>query len=301
MLFAAAQEINPDPWRFQLHLEVWVLMAFLIGAYVYMVRVLGPRVVPNGEAVTKGQRRAFIAMIVLLWLSSDWPMHDIAEEYLYSMHMLQHMSLSYFVPPLALMATPEWFFRLLIGEGKALRVARFLSKPVTAAVLYNAVVMGSHTPALVNRSAEGGPLHYSVHVVLVFSSLLLWMPICSPRKDWRISYGAQMVYIFAMSVLPTIPAGWLTFAEGSVYDHYDHVVRVGGISVLSDQQAAGAIMKLGGSVFMWIVMIFLFFSRFMKGFNEAQTNSYAPKDNTLTFEQVTEEFEKTPPVEEPQR
>jgi putative membrane protein len=110
-----------------------------------------------------------------------------------------------------------------------------------------------------------------------------------------------MVYVFAMSVLPTIPAGWLTFAEGSVYDHYDHVVRVGGISVLSDQQAAGAIMKLGGSVFMWIVMIYLFFSRFTKGFHEAQTNSYKAQDDTLTFEQVTEQFEKTPPVEEPQR
>lgn len=301
MFLAAAQEVNTDPWRFQLHLEVWILVAFLIGAYVYMTRVLGPRVVTDGESVTKGQRRAFVAMIILLWLSSDWPMHDIAEEYLYSMHMLQHMSLSYFVPPLALMATPEWFFRLLIGDGKVLRTARFLSKPVTAAVVYNAVVMGSHTPALVNRSAEGGPLHYSIHVVLVFSSLLLWMPIVSPRKDWRISYGAQMVYVFAMSILPTIPAGWLTFAEGSVYDHYDHAVRVGGISVLSDQQAAGAIMKLGGSVFMWFVMIFLFFNRFTKGFHEAQTNSYAPKDDTLTFEQVTEQFEKTPPVEEPQR
>ncbi len=301
MFLAAAQEINTDPWRFQLHIEVWLLMAFLIGAYVYMTRVLGPRVITDGEIVTKGQRRAFIIMIVLLWLSTDWPMHDIAEEYLYSMHMLQHMSLSYFVPPLALIATPEWFFRLLIGDGKVMRTARFLSKPVTAAVIYNAVVMGSHTPALVNRSADGGPLHYSIHVVLVFSSLLLWMPLCSPRKDWRISYGAQMVYVFAMSILPTIPAGWLTFAEGSVYNHYDHIVRVGGISVLSDQQAAGAIMKLGGSVFMWFVMIFLFFNRFTKGFHEAQTNSYAPKDDTLTFEQVTEEFEKTPPVEEPQR
>lgn len=301
MFSAAAQTVNTDPWRFQSHLEVWLLIAFLIGAYVYAIRVVGPRVVTEGEIATKGQRTAFVVMIVLLWLSSDWPMHDLAEEYLYSMHMLQHMSLSYFVPPLALLATPEWFFRLLIGEGRVERVARFLSRPVTAAVVYNAVVMGSHTPALVNRSADGGPLHYSIHVVLVFSSLMLWMPLCSPRKDWRIGYGAQMVYVFAMSILPTIPAGWLTFAEGSVYDHYDHAVRVGGISVLSDQQAAGAIMKLGGSVFMWGVMIFLFFRRFIRGFHEEQTNSYAPKDDTLTFEDVTSAFEKTPPVEEPQR
>jgi putative membrane protein len=301
MFIAAAQTINTDPWRFQLHLEIWLLVGFLVGAYLYMVRVVGPRVVTDGPITTKGQRRAFVIMIVLLWLSSDWPIHDLAEEYLYSVHMLQHMILSYFVPPLALLATPEWFFRLLIGEGRVKSVARFLSRPVTAAVVYNAVVMVTHIPALVNRSAQGGPLHYSLHVMLVFSALMLWMPLCSPRKDWRISYGGQMVYVFAMSILPTIPAGWLTFAESSVYNHYDHIVRVGGVSVISDQQAAGAIMKLGGSVFMWCVLIFLYFRRFSRGFLEQQHDSYVAKDDTLTFEEVADAFEKNPPVEEPQR
>ena len=35
-------EIFVDPWRYQLHLEVWLLTAFLIGSYIYVVRVLGP-------------------------------------------------------------------------------------------------------------------------------------------------------------------------------------------------------------------------------------------------------------------
>jgi hypothetical protein len=52
---------------------------------------------------------------------------------------------------------------------------------------------------------------------------------------------------------------------------------------------------------MWIVMIFLFFNRFTKGFHQAQTDSYKAKDDTLTFEQVQEKFEQSPPVEEPQR
>ena len=32
-----------DPWRFQANPEVYLLVAFLIGAYVYSVRVIGPR------------------------------------------------------------------------------------------------------------------------------------------------------------------------------------------------------------------------------------------------------------------
>ena len=38
-----------DPWRCQWHPEVWVLVAFLTGAYVYMVRVIGPKAVAPGQ------------------------------------------------------------------------------------------------------------------------------------------------------------------------------------------------------------------------------------------------------------
>ena len=299
--------LYPDPWRFQAHLEVWLLVAFLVGAWIYAVRVIGPKVAPDGRVTTPVQRRAFVAMIILLWIFSDWPIHDLAEEYLYSMHMLQHMVLSMFVPPLALIAIPEWLMRLILGQGRTRSAVGFLSKPVVAALVYNLVLLATHIPALVNRSAEGGPLHYSIHVVLVSSALLLWMPVCGPIPEWRMSDGGKMIYLFAMSVAPTVPAGWLTFAEGSVYDHYETPVRVWGMSVTSDQQAAGAIMKLGGSVFMWAVIIFYFFKRFMAGFTEQQSyvrtpkpanSEMLPENETLTYDQVTRAFESTRPAPE---
>ena len=61
-----------------------------------------------------------------------------------------------------------------------------------------------------------------------------------------------------------MPAGWLTFAEGVVYKHYDQPVRVWGISATDDQQLAGAIMKIGGSIFLWSIVIFFFFKRFSR-------------------------------------
>ena len=39
-----------DPWRFQANPEVYVLVVFLIGAYVYSMRVIGPRAVAIGRA-----------------------------------------------------------------------------------------------------------------------------------------------------------------------------------------------------------------------------------------------------------
>lgn len=297
-MFAEAANPLLDPWRFQAHPELWLLIAFLVGAYVYSVRVIGPQAVSEGPVVTRRNITAFVAAMTVLWLASDWPMHDLAEEYLYSMHMLQHMALSYFVPPLALLALPEWMFRALVGESRAYRVVRWFSKPVIAGVLFNVVVMTTHIPGLVNRSASSSPLHYSLHVLVVTSALLMWIPICGPAAEFRIGYGGKMIYLFLMSIVPTVPAGWLTFAEGTVYKHYDTPVRVWGLSVATDQQLAGAIMKIGGSIFLWSIVIFMFFKRFAGNFNAEQ--NYV-RDTTLTFEEVERVFENTPPAPEPQR
>ena len=295
-----AEAANPllDPWRFQAHPEVWLLVAFLVGAYVYSVKVIGPQAVTSGPVVTRRNVGAFAAAMVILFLASDWPLHDLAEEYLYSMHMFQHMALSYFVPPLALLATPDWLFRALVGQGRAYRVVSWFAKPVIAGVLFNVVVMVTHIPAMVNRSASNSPLHYSLHVLVVTTALLMWMPVCGPAQELRIGYGGRMIYLFLMSVVPTVPAGWLTFAEGTVYKHYDIPIRVWGVSVETDQQLAGAIMKLGGGIFLWTIVIYMFFRRFARNFNEEQS---LVRDAPLTYEDVERAFETTPPAPEPQR
>ena len=296
-MLAEAANLDLQSWRFQFHPEVWLLVAFVIGSYTYAIRVIGRRIHPTGEVVSKKQLRAFVAAVLLLWVASDWPMHDIAEEYLYSVHMVQHMVLSYFVPPLVWLATPAWLFDVVVGGGRARPVVRFLSRPPIAGVLFNLVIMITHIPALVNRSVSNGPLHYFLHVLVVTSALLMWIPVLGPNKSWQIGYGGKMIYLFLMSVVPTVPAAWLTFAEGVVYKHYDIPIRVWGMSATVDQQVAGAVMKLGGGVFLWTVITYMFFKRFMARFSDEQ--SY--KQQTLTFEDVAEAFEKTPAATEPQR
>ena len=160
MLAPLAQaSVDADPWRFQWHPEVWVLVAFLTGAFLYAVKVIGPKAVPAGTpVVTRKNIYAFVGAMTMLWVASDWPMHDISEEYLYSGHMLQHMMLSYFLPPLALLATPPWLLRVLIGDRRLYSGLKFLTRPVVAGVLFNVVVMVTHVPLVVNASVENGPL-----------------------------------------------------------------------------------------------------------------------------------------------
>src|SRR4051794_23622077 len=138
--------------------------------------------------------------MVLLFAASTWPIHQMAEDYLYSAHMLQHMILSYFMPPLVLLATPEWLLRLLVGTGKTRRVVVFMTKPVVAAVVFNVVIMVTHIPPVVNASVQSAPLHYSLHLVLVLSALLMWMPVCGPFPELRLSVPAKPISLFLQSV-----------------------------------------------------------------------------------------------------
>ncbi len=267
-----------DPWRFQLNIEVYVLVAFLIGAYIYAVRVIGPHAVVQGQAVvTRRNIICFCGAMMLLFAASTWPIHQIGEEYLYSVHMLQHMMLSYLMPPLVLLATPEWLLRVLVGEGRLYRAVRFAARPVVAGISFNVIVMATHIPGVVNASTTNGPLHYGMHLLLVLSALLMWMPVVGPFRELQMGYGGKMIYLFLQSVVPTVPAGWLTFAEGAVYSHYgNQPVRVWGLSATNDQQLAGAIMKVAGGMYLWSILIFMFFRRFSHGWHDEDSYRRAP-------------------------
>ena len=262
-----------DPWRFQANVEVYLLVAFLIGAYVYMVRVIGPSAVTDGKpVVTRKNIICFIGAMMLLFAASTWPIHQIGEGYLYSVHMLQHMMLSYLMPPLVLLATPEWLLRVLVGQGRLYRAVCFAARPVVAGIAFNVIVMVTHIPGVVNASTTNGALHYALHLLVVLSAVLMWMPVVGPFKELHMGYAGKMIYLFLQSVVPTVPAAWLTFAEGAVYSHYgNQPVRVWGISVTNDQQLAGAIMKLAGGMYLWSIVIFMFFRRFARGWKEENT------------------------------
>jgi putative membrane protein len=145
---------------------------------------------------------------------------------------------------------------------------------VIAAIVFNAVVIVTHIPGVVTASVDNGPLHYTLHFAVVIASLLMWMPVVGPFPELQIGPLAKCVYLFVQSLVPTIPAAWLTFADGAVYKTYDIPIRVWGMSVQHDQQLAGAIMKTGGGIFLWTVIVFLFFKRFAGGYHAENDDSY---------------------------
>ena len=240
-LFAAV-----NIWRWHPHPEVWVLV---VGSdRAVRLRHPGDRADgrPDDEViVTKAQIRWFVAAMVTLEVAADWPMHDIGEKYLYSVHMVQHLLLSFVLPPMVLLATPTWLARLVIGNGRGYRVMRWTTRVVPATIFFNVVVVFSHWPAVVAlRSSTPG----STTGCTSWSSavaLNMWMGVCSPLPELRFTLLVQAGYLFLQSVVPTVPAGILVFSETVAYKSYNHAGRILGMTPIEDQQLAATIMKVG--------------------------------------------------------
>ena len=156
--------------------------------------------------------------MLMLWAASDWPIHDLGEQYLYSVHMLQHMMLSYFLPPLALLATPEWLLRTLIGNGRVYRVVRWLCRPVAAGVHLQHggdghAHAGGRQRVRRERSAAlrpARPRRDDVAVDVDARRAVRSRSSASVRPPRRSTCSSNRS-------CPTVPAGWLVFAEGVVY------------------------------------------------------------------------------------
>jgi putative membrane protein len=289
-----------DFWRWVPHPEVWVLVAGLVGCYVYAARVIGPKAVRPGQPVlTRLNKACFVAGIALLWLATDWPVHDVGEQYLFFVHMSQHLVLTLVVAPLMLLATPEWLARLVLGRGRVDRWVHKLARPVPAAVLFNGFVLFTHWQTVVNTASDNALFHYGVHTVAVTTALLFWMAVVGPLPELRIAMPAQMLYLFVASIIPTVPGAWLTFAEGAVYSAYDIPDRLWGISVTSDQQVAGLIMKLGGGTYLWALIATIFFL-WASRHDKADRQGITPTErDVLTWDQVERELAATPAPREP--
>lgn len=280
---------------YQAHPEVWVLVAGLVALGWFAVHVVGPKAVRDGSPIVRRRNVGwFAAGVLVLWAASDWPIHDIAEERLFSVHMAQHLLLSYVAAPLFLLATPTWLARLLVGRS---RIVALLARPVVAGVLFNAVVVFTHWQNVVNGSVANPAVHYGLHTLLVASSLLMWLPVCGPVPELRLSLPAQMIYLFLMSIVPTVPAAWLVFAEGAVYSAYDIPERLWGLSVTDDQQIAGVLMKLVAGFYLWGLIIVLFFKWAARNEKANKAGRTLTEREILTWDDVKDEL--VPPSSSP--
>jgi putative membrane protein len=252
----------PDPsigWH--PHYDVWALMGFLLVGYLVALRRWGPEHVSPGERpASRGQVWAFVLGVLTLLVAADWPIHDLAEERLLSVHMVQHLLMSLVAPPLLLAGIPGWLFRRLLRPQWLFAVVRQLARPIPALLLFNAFIAVSHWPVLLELALRSELVHFGMHTLLVGTALLMWMPVLSPVVEIpRLRYPGQMLYLFGQSIVPTVPASFLTFAGAPIYRFYAAAAPLIGVDPVIDQRIAGLTMKLVGGLILWGFIAVLFF------------------------------------------
>jgi putative membrane protein len=243
------------------HPDVWLLVGLFAAGYAIGIVRLGPRWAPSGlPVVTRFQITCWSMGVLAMWVASDYPIHDIAERYNFSVHMVQHLVFTMIVAPLLLLGMPAWLMRRVLAPRWLFDTVRTLSRFIPALLVFNVVLVFTHWPLIVNAALENGFVHFLIHALLLVSSLIVWMPIVSPLPEIpRLVPVLQMLYLFAWSVVPTVPASFLTFGASPLYKFYEHVPHLFGFSTLEDQQAAGLIMKIGAGLLLWMIIAVVFF------------------------------------------
>ena len=266
-----------------LHPDVLLLCLLLEGSYLYAVRRLRLRISDAGR-VKRSQVLAFSLGVLVLYLAAGSPLHDLADKYLISAHMLQHLLFALVAAPLLLAGTPAWLWQALLRQPGVMPVARVLTHPLVALAIFNLALLLLHLPSTVDLQLRQHAFHLFVHAVLLGSGLLMWWPILSPLPELpRLSYPLQMGYLFVQSLLPTVMASFITFSDRVVYPFYAEAPRIWGISLISDQQIAGLIMKLLGSFILWSFIAVAFF----KWYEREEAEARGPR-----WSEVEEELER---------
>jgi putative membrane protein len=275
-----------------LHADVWAIVGALAFAWAMAIRLEQRRRGERGDtepAVTSRQVVCFVSGLAAIFVASDWPVHDLAEGYFYSLHMVQHLLLSLVAAPLLLLGTPGWLMRRLL-PGRLLTVVKFVARPVPNLIQFNAVLVLSHWPLWVNATLRNHPLHFVAHAILLVSALLMWMVLVSPLEEVpRARPPMQMLYLFLQSILPTVPASFLTFGSKPLYSFYETVPRLYGWSALSDQQVAGLIMKLLGGFYLYAIIAVVFF----RWYADEERDDRRPRmPETLYWDEVERELKQ---------
>ena len=290
---------------FHLHPDVWLVVSALIISYWWAITRLGPRIVPAGEEIcSRGNVICYSVAVFTLWIFAEWPIHDLAEHYLFSMHMLQHLVFTTLSAPLMLLGLPPWLMRrLLVTPKRVYAVARQVTRPVVALVIFNGFLVLTHWPNVTNETTHNELFHFGVHFVMFGTALILWMPMINRLPELpRLSYPQRMLYLFLQSFVPTVPGAFLVFSSGVVYKAYVGRPELLGFSAISDQQTAGAIMKIGGGAILWGILVYTFFKwvgeEQRRDENERRTRRAAATEHlpdALTWDDVARELERVPP------
>jgi putative copper resistance protein D len=231
----------------------WPIDAF--AALVVLVYVWGVGRVRRGWP--PGRTIAFVGGVgcVLIAIQSGIGAYD---DRLLSDHMAQHLLLLELAPLLLLIGRPTTLMLRSAAPARrpalarAVRSLRPLTRPVWCLAFFWVVVLGTHLPWFYDRAVTHPMLHESEHVLYLVAGLVMWWPLHDedPLPSHRLDGFARLAYVVVAMVPMALIGAYLDRDPTLLYPVYADPAHALGISAVIDQQQAGAIMWVFGSVLM---------------------------------------------------
>ena len=245
----------PDLWTLAWHAwqPVWgldVVATFSAAAYL-----LGARQVARGWPAR--YTLSFLAGVgcVLVAVQSGIGTYD---DQLLSDHMIQHLILLELAPLLLLAGRPGMLLLRATAPPRRPRLARRLMKlrplthPLSCLAIFYVIVLGTHVPGFYDATLRHPVLHDLEHLLYLTAGVLMWWPMldADPLPHARLNGLGRLVYVIAAMLPMTAIGAYLNRATTLGYSGYALPARSFGISAITNQQQAGAIMWVLGSTLM---------------------------------------------------
>src|SRR5215211_4141884 len=149
--------------------------------------------VAGGSAVSTTRATAFLAGVAAIALALLSPI-AVFSEWLFFMHMIQHLLLLLIAPPLLLLGQPLlpilWGLpgsgrravaRMLAPKRALARLGHALSTPLVAVVAFVGTIAVWHVPTFFDAAQGRTITHELEHLMFFGTALLYWWPVIHPR------------------------------------------------------------------------------------------------------------------------
>ena len=226
----------------------WISGALIFAAFLYLRGWLGVRSQDHGSV--EGWRvGSFLLGLLFIWIAMASPLSTLDHEML-TAHMVQHLLLMTFAPPLILLGLPRNPLKHSPqAVGSAIRSAPMqqlvsaLTHPAFCWFVSAGALIVWHIPAVFMLGMRSQVWHGVEQVCFLATGLLFWWPVIRPSpNNLKWPESSILLYLFFATLPCDILSGFLVFCDRVVYPVFLMSPRSFGLSTLEDQQCAGALM-----------------------------------------------------------
>lgn len=200
--------------------------------------------------------------IASAYVALQSPIDKGGDEYLLSIHMVQHLILMMVSPPLVLLGIAGMRPPPADVLPRLRAVWSLATRPWAATLIFNAVLLVWHIPALYDATLTTESIHIVEHITFIGVGVIFWWPVVDPMRTTHQNPVSPFVKIAMLTIagIPPTVLGFMFALVGTpVYDFYARAPRLWGMSAVLDQQVAGVIMFGLGNIiyFLAISVVFL--------------------------------------------